>query len=192
MSTVTHDVLLALRDLFATRFSAGELEDFAFALGIEFEDIPGSTRSAKARELAQYLNRRGLMDKLKQKGPEIRPELPWAEIFGEAPSPASQVVISGKELADAARVVAGLPDFAAAVDRRAMLIAAGLSPFAAGIDLTGAERSVSLRVLTALGDVSAAADDHTPLGDFLRYVLTIPEAFPHKDLLEGLVTKYRL
>jgi hypothetical protein len=193
MSTVTHEVLLALRDLFATRFSGDELEDLAFRLGVDLEDIPGSTRSAKAREFAQYLNRRGLMDKLKQVGPEVRKELPWGEIFGNAAGPAPvAVAVDGAELAAAAQVVAGLPDFAAPVDRRAMLIAAGLSAFAAGIDLIGPERSVSLRVMTTLSEVSTAADGQTPLGKFLRYVLTIPEAFHHKELLEGLIAKYQL
>lgn len=193
MSTVTHEVLLALRDLFATRFSGEELGDLAFALGVDLEDIPGSTRSAKAREFAQYLNRRGLMDKLKQKGPEVRSELPWGQIFGDTAAPAPvTVAVDGAELAGVAQIVAGLPDFAAPVDRRAMLIAAGLSAFAAGIDLIGSERSVSLRVLTSLSAVSTAADGQTPLGALLRYVLTIPEAFPHKEVLEGLIAKYRL
>jgi hypothetical protein len=194
MTTVSHEVVQALVKLFNERFDGNELESLAFALGVNYEDIDGNTRSAKARELAQFLNRRGMMDKLRRIGPIERPDLDWEMVFGGALTPTPPLVtgVSGMELAAAAQVVARLPDFADPVDRRGMLRAAGVLPFAAGIDLNGAERTVSLRVLSQLSDVSTTADSRTPLGDFLRYVLTIPEALPNRTQIEELISKHRL
>jgi hypothetical protein len=125
----------------------------------------------------------------------VRPELNWDAVFSGPQIPALPLpppVVSGAEIAAAGRVVAGLPDFAAQVDRKNMLFAAGVSHLAGGVDLTGPDRTVSLRVLNQLNAVSTAADGHTPLGDFLRYVISLPEAQPDKKMLEDLIAKYGL
>lgn len=194
MTTVSHEVLQALVKLFNERFDSNELEDLAFALGVSFDDLKGNTRSAKARELAQFLNRRSMMDKLQEVGPQKRPELDWDAVFGGPPSTVLKPPpgITGAELAAVAQVVAALPDFAAQVDRRNMLFTAGVSHLAGGVDLTGPERTVSLRVLNQLNSVSSSADGHTPLGDFLRYVVSLPEALPNKKMIEDIIAKYRL
>ena len=87
MSTVSLEVVKALVKLFVERFDNNELEDLAFSLGVNFDDISGNTRSAKARELALYLNRRSLMDELRQKGPVERPDLDWEAVFGGVTPP---------------------------------------------------------------------------------------------------------
>jgi hypothetical protein len=182
----------ALTNVFIRHFNLDELHDLVFDLGLNFEQIPGSNLPAKALALAEYLNRHRLMDRLLAIVLEKRPDVLWKDIFGNNFDTTPQGVFNGADLAALAQVVAGLPDFATPVDRQAMLITAGLSAFAAGIDLLGPERSVSLRVVTALSEVSTTADGQTPLGKFLRYVMTLPESFPHEELLEGLIAKYRL
>jgi hypothetical protein len=196
MSTVSHETLLALRDFFVAHFSGDDLTDLALELGIDLEDIPGTTRKAKARELAGYLNRHGLIDELREVVPRVRPKLTseWATVFGDQSAPALSppAGVPGPELNPVVSVVAEHPDFAAAVDRKNMLFAAGVLSYAAGIDLTGSGRAVSLRVLSQLNSVSGVADGHTPLGDFLRYFISLPEALPHKQMIEDLIAKYSL
>lgn len=54
----------ALNDALNNYFSMGELADLAWDMDIDFEEIPGDTKSAKARELIAYCQRRGRLDDL--------------------------------------------------------------------------------------------------------------------------------
>lgn len=53
-----------LRDALAARFSLSEIETLCFDLGIDDEDVPGTTKSEKARELVRYMERRGRLSDL--------------------------------------------------------------------------------------------------------------------------------
>ncbi len=53
-----------LYEVLDTRFSLDELQDLCFGLGLEWEDLAGGTRGAKARELISFLRRRGRLDAL--------------------------------------------------------------------------------------------------------------------------------
>lgn len=53
-----------LYKLIADNFSLEEMQELTFDLNVPFEDIPGSTRRSKARELQMYMTRRGRIDKL--------------------------------------------------------------------------------------------------------------------------------
>lgn len=64
---------VALRQVLAERFSDEELRDLAFDLGIDYEDLPGATRSGKARELITYTERRGRLDDLVAAVGRLRP-----------------------------------------------------------------------------------------------------------------------
>ena len=48
----------------ADQFNLAELQDLSFGLGVDFEDLGGTGRKAKARELVQYMQRRGRLDQL--------------------------------------------------------------------------------------------------------------------------------
>ena len=58
-------------------FSEGELEEIQFALGIDYETVPGKDKSAKARELILHLERRSLIDEFLSLCQQFRPNLSW-------------------------------------------------------------------------------------------------------------------
>ncbi len=53
-----------LRNVLNEQFSADELRDLCLDLGLDYENIAGETKVAKARELVLYLQRRGELDRL--------------------------------------------------------------------------------------------------------------------------------
>jgi len=59
----------AIADLYrqlVTKFDLEELENLCFDLGIDFDEIKGKSKSAKARDLVLYMQRRGQLDRLRQ------------------------------------------------------------------------------------------------------------------------------
>jgi len=62
-----------LYDALTQYFSRGELADLAWDMNIDFEEIPGDTKSAKARELIAYSQRRGRLNELSQQVQKRRP-----------------------------------------------------------------------------------------------------------------------
>jgi hypothetical protein len=54
----------ALRKILNDQFSANELADLCMDLELDYENIAGDTKEAKARELVLYLQRRGQLDRL--------------------------------------------------------------------------------------------------------------------------------
>ena len=53
-----------LRQQLVEKFNLEELQSLCFDLGFDFEEIGGSSKSAKARELVLYMQRRGQLDRL--------------------------------------------------------------------------------------------------------------------------------
>jgi hypothetical protein len=53
-----------LRQLLAERFDNEELQTICFDLGIDPDNLPGQAKSARARELISYLERRNQLGKL--------------------------------------------------------------------------------------------------------------------------------
>lgn len=64
-------------------FDAGEIENLAFRLNVDFDNLRGGTKNEKARALIAYLDRRGLIDSLVEIIQTERPNLPW--IGGRGP-----------------------------------------------------------------------------------------------------------
>jgi len=64
-------------------FDAGEIEEMAFRLGIDVDNLRGETKNEKARALIAYLERRKLTDDLIDLIRSERPNLPW--IGGRGP-----------------------------------------------------------------------------------------------------------
>lgn len=48
-----------LRDVLIARFNVAEIEMLCFDLDIDAEDVPGTTKPEKARELVRFMDRRG-------------------------------------------------------------------------------------------------------------------------------------
>lgn len=58
-------------------FNLEELQLICFDMGIEWENLAGVTKDAKAREIIRYVERRALMNELLQQLQEIRPSVQW-------------------------------------------------------------------------------------------------------------------
>ena len=69
-----------LQTILTTRFSLDELRQLAFDLQINLEDLPGTTRTAKASQLLAYLDRRERIGELILTGQTSRPDIRWTPI----------------------------------------------------------------------------------------------------------------
>jgi hypothetical protein len=69
--------LQQLREKIVATFSLDEMATLCSDLCLEYEEIPGQTRSAKARELISYCQRRGRLLELVQYCQTARPNVPW-------------------------------------------------------------------------------------------------------------------
>ena len=86
------ETLTNLRKILASRLSQGELETLCFDLGIDFDDLPGETKSDKARELIEYIDNRDQISRLIEVLKLQRPDIPWDSVIKEAKEPPSEVV----------------------------------------------------------------------------------------------------
>ncbi|HWQ11750.1 MAG TPA: hypothetical protein VNL77_03065 [Roseiflexaceae bacterium] len=66
-----------LRERLAAAFSLEEIRTLCADLGVEFEDLPGQTREARAQDLIEHCERRGLTHQLLARCRELRPHLTW-------------------------------------------------------------------------------------------------------------------
>ncbi len=73
---------MRLLGLLKDHFSEEDLRDISFYLdGLDFDDLPGRGKSARAREMIQFLQRRGRLQDLVATGREVRPDVPWDEAY---------------------------------------------------------------------------------------------------------------
>lgn len=77
-----------LRNILTSGFNVEELKELCLALEVDYEDLAGETRSARALELILHLKRRGhlnrLVEKVKEKRPHFKEEL--NKLFPPIPS----------------------------------------------------------------------------------------------------------
>lgn len=69
--------LASVRVKLATYFSIEELRDLCFDLGVDFDDLPGLTKSSKARELIAFCERHGRTAVLLATARTVRPHVLW-------------------------------------------------------------------------------------------------------------------
>ncbi len=69
--------LTQLRKLLIEHFSLDELRVLCFDLGLEYEELPGDTRTTKMHGLIEYLQRRGELPRLLDEVKDHRPNVPW-------------------------------------------------------------------------------------------------------------------
>ncbi|MCA9874166.1 MAG: NACHT domain-containing protein, partial [Anaerolineales bacterium] len=75
-----------LRDLLDQHFNDAELRQLCFDLTVEYENLPGDTRLAKAQALVQHCLRHNRLPELADRCRELRPTTTWpdvAELAGE-------------------------------------------------------------------------------------------------------------
>lgn len=69
--------LSTLRQLVLQYFNTSELQDICFQLDVDFEELEGSGKSNKARELITHMRRRNRLPDLVEVGKQLRPQLEW-------------------------------------------------------------------------------------------------------------------
>ena len=204
MAPVPNELLIELRNVFRERFNLSDLSDLCQELGIDIENLPGTSRNEKARELAAYLGRRDMVGKLATVGQPGWPDVPWLEIlgrYGYAPSPVSDdggqpatpaTQLTVEDLRLLVPVLSNYPEFNAPGGRQIMLTMAGVLPYL-DVDVSGSPRQVANAVLLRLNDRGAIAPGDVALGRLLRYLLddsTLPQS--SRDTIVALTTKYEL
>jgi hypothetical protein len=193
--------MLELRDIFATYFDGEGLTDFALALGVDYENLSGSSKSAKARELALYLWRHSKLSKLAEEGPKRRSDIEWARILGPYLPPGkgtTQVAtpqstkLDFKELQQVTQILADYSMFATPDSRNALLVISGVAPYV-NLDLNGSPRVVAASLLARLNEYGQISPGDTAIGRLLAYLYNdnaLPPA--QKEVLSGIAAKHGL
>lgn len=75
-----------LADAIATAFSKDEMHALCMHVGVDFDDLPGDTRSRKAGELVEKCERAGLLDTLVVYCFNERPNLYWDRAVLDVPN----------------------------------------------------------------------------------------------------------
>jgi hypothetical protein len=74
------DQLAGLVGLIKEHFSLDEIDELAYGLGIEPEDLPGETRSKRARELVEFARRQGALPELVGACMVRRQQIIWPQV----------------------------------------------------------------------------------------------------------------
>jgi nucleoside phosphorylase len=75
--TPTAQYRTKLRQNLVDNFGDNDLRDLCFDMGVDYESLPGEGKSAKARELISFCERRGRLPDLVTKCYELRPNVAW-------------------------------------------------------------------------------------------------------------------
>jgi len=76
VSTPTEELVKLHRKL-TRHFDDEELHTLCFQLDVDYDDLRGTGKAGKARELVAYLERKGLVPELVKKCSELRPRVRW-------------------------------------------------------------------------------------------------------------------
>lgn len=200
MTPMPTDLMIELRDIFATRFDNDSLNDFALELGVDYENLSGSSKSAKARELALYLWRHSKLARLAEVGPKRRPDIDWAKVLNphimpavpDPELPARGLKLDFRDLQKLAPIVAAYPMFQTPDSRNSVLIISGLAPYV-HLDLNGNAHYVASSLLAKLNEFGEIAPDDTAIGRLLAYLAADPALPPaDKSVIESIAVKYSI
>lgn len=204
MMQMPTELLLELRDTFNTYFNEDGLTDFALALGVDYENLGGSGKSAKARELALHLWRHSLLTKLAEVGPKRRPEIDWGSMLGKhgiyaipndsttSTSTTTPKKVKHTDLQKLFPILADRPMFATPDGRKTFIELAGVRDYTSA-DLNGNAQVVAGSLLVQLNNYGLTADGESALGLLLAFLLsdsTLP--LDQKRVVEEIVTRYQL
>lgn len=181
---VPNELLIKLRNAFRDNLSVSEMADLCQDLGLSIDDLPGTTRNDKARELAAYIGRRDLATKLAVVGPALFSHIAWQEMlepYGYWPKPddgaamATTVAttVSVEDLRELSPILANHSEFNTPGARRDMLAIAGVLAYL-DVDLSGPSRQVANAVLLRLNERGQIAPGDSALGRLLSYLAADP------------------
>lgn len=201
MTPMPTELMLGLRDIFVTYFDLDGLTDLALALGIDFENLPGASKGAKARELALYLWRHSKLPRLAEVGPAQRPDIDWSLLSPYAPNrieptaDPAQPAAGKLDFTDIQRllpVLAAYPLFQTPDGRNTILAISGVAPFV-NLDLNGSAQSVAANLLVKLNEYGAIAPGDMAIGRLLAYLVADAALPPdHKGIIAAIAAKYDL
>lgn len=190
-------LMTGLRDIFATYFNDSGLNDFALDLGVDYENLAGSTRSAKARELALHLWRHSQIETLAEVGPERRPDIDWSILDAYKPQttppalpPTTTTVLEHTDLQRLASILSANPLFDTPDSRKTVLVLSGVSAIV-NLDLNGPAYNVASSLLVKLNEFGEIKPGDTAIGRVMQYISSDPALPPaHKDAIAGIAAKY--
>src|SRR4029453_7991392 len=81
-STASRELRVRLREILSDRFDESELKTLCFDLDISYENLPGSSKADRARELVAYCERHACTRTLIQTGAQLRPDIDWRGLNG--------------------------------------------------------------------------------------------------------------
>jgi hypothetical protein len=201
MTVMPTDLMIGLRDIFATYFDLEGLTDFALALGVELENLSGASKSAKARELALYLWRHSKLPTLAEVGPKQRPDIDWSLLGPYAPNtpkpldpgvPQSTARLEFTDIQKLLPILSAYPLFQTPDGRSTVLAISGVAPYV-NQDLNGSAQYVASSLLVKLNDYGEIAAGDTAIGRLLAYLLADVALPPgHKDVIAAIAAKYGL
>ncbi|MBP6015585.1 MAG: hypothetical protein KA586_02610 [Candidatus Promineofilum sp.] len=201
MTTMPTDLMMGLRDLFATYFDVEGLTDFALALDVDYENLSGSTKSAKARELALHLWRHSKLAKLAEVGPTQRPDIDWSllrpyvaavPLPPDDTQPKRSTRLKYTDIQKLLPVLAAYQLFQTPDGRNTLLMISGIAPYVS-LDLNGSAQLVASSLLVKLNEYGEIGPGDTAIGRLLAYVAADAALPPsHKDLIATIATKYGL
>lgn len=201
MTPMPTELMLGLRDIFVTYFDLEGLTDLALALGIDFENLSGASKGAKARELALYLWRHSKLPRLAEVGPAQRPDIDWSLLSPYAPNrieptaDPAQPAAGKLDFTDIQRllpVLAAYPLFQTPDGRNTILAISGVAPFV-NLDLNGSAQSVAANLLVKLNEYGAIAPGDMAIGRLLAYLVADAALPPdHKGIIAAIAAKYNL
>lgn len=79
------DLAILIQHALDQFFSLEELELLSFELGIDFDNLPGTTKERKAQEIVLFVDRRSQLEMLVQAVHEMRPNVPLPWLGGRDP-----------------------------------------------------------------------------------------------------------
>lgn len=199
--TETTAYLGAIHQLLLTHFNEEELKTLCLGLGVDYDDLPATGRSNKARELVTYLKRRDRLAELRVAVTNARPNAVWPVI---PPAPQSPLPApSGRwqlDPADRARLIDLLvarPEFRTE-DRRDAFIEEMLagSPrkghIQGQISLSGPPRQFAGHLLTVLTQFGQDEPGQEVLGLLLNHLLPYLGGSPDEEFIHSLFARYPL
>lgn len=74
-----HDNLVKLYQKIDRHFDESELQDLCFRLNVDFDNLPGSGKRDKARELVKFMDRHGRLPQLVETAAKLRLHIAWQD-----------------------------------------------------------------------------------------------------------------
>lgn len=197
------DYQKAVYQVLYERFNLSELKTLCFNLDVAYEDLGGSGKSGKVRELIQYLERRNRLADLEAAVRAQRPDIAWPQPAAATPSPVTSsspargVALSSEDFDDLVRILAAMPEFRSETARIDFLddVFAGSARKAdvlSLMNLSGTPRGVAVRVVTRLTQFGMDEPGQETLGVLINKLLSYTGGGADAEFLRDLFERYPL